>query len=467
MARRRSSALLDAPGDGVLGVALRRRRQGERLVRGDPPARGGLDHPELAAGQRAGLVEEHGGHVARVFQPAAIANQEPVAGGEGGGDGHDQRDREPERVRTRDHQHRDDPLDHERGRPSHQGPRDHGDAGRDDGHDGQEECRAVREGLRARARALGLGYEAHDAGEGRLLPGAGDFDAERARGVHRPRDDGAAGLFPERSRLPGDHGLVDLAGAVPDRPVRGNAGAGSHEHEIAVTKRRDGNGLGAVGHDPFGAIREELGELLKRSLRLGDRAHLDPVAEHHDGDQRGELPPEVHPREAERHREAPAEGHRDRQRDERHHAGEASRELADRGADEDPAAVGEDQYPEQGRDPSRRRRSAPRRVPEPMLDHRRPRQGGDREQQRSQELAAEHLDRVSRVRVVAGVAFGVRGRPGSRRSMRHGLARAGRRLMVAVVPAVGVGSAGRSVAVRLGGHGWRSEYRPPHPASPG
>jgi hypothetical protein len=67
---------------------------------------------------------------------------------------------------------------------------------------------------------------------------------------------------------------------------------------------------------------QQLRELLQRALCLGDRSHLDPVAEQHDGDERRELFPERHAREAERHRRAEDECDADREGDQGHHSRE-------------------------------------------------------------------------------------------------------------------------------------------------
>src|SRR5262249_9893698 len=155
--------------------------------------------------------------------------------------------------------------------------------------------------------------------------------------------------------------------------------------------------------DPYGGVRQQLRELFERTLRLGDRAHLDPVAEDHDRDERGQLPPEVYSGEAEGHREAEPERNADREGDERHHPGPAVGKLADRALDEHPPTVGEDERPEHRGDEARSRGPAPRLVPEPVLDHRGPDDGGDREQQGSPELAPEHLDAMTGMLVVGGV----------------------------------------------------------------
>src|SRR5213593_4269458 len=165
--------------------------------------------------------------------------------------------------------------------------------------------------------------------------------------------------------------------------------------------------LRAIADDPYGRVRQQLRELSERALRLGDRAHLDPVAEDHDRDEGGELPPEIHSGEAEGHREAEHVGDADRKGDERHHPGTTVGELADGALDEHPAAVAEDQRAEQRGNEARSRGAAPRFVAEPVLDHRGPRDGGDREQQRSPELSSEHLDAVTGMHIVGSVGVAI------------------------------------------------------------
>ena len=145
------------------------------------------------------FVEENGRHVARFLESTPIADQEPVASAKCRGDRDDQRDGEPQRVRTGDHQHGDDTLDHERGALSREKPAHQSCHGRDHSYDRQEECRAVRERLGTGAGALGLGHETHDAGERCLLAGAGDLDAEGAGGVHGAGDHRAVRSLPDRS----------------------------------------------------------------------------------------------------------------------------------------------------------------------------------------------------------------------------------------------------------------------------
>ena len=57
-----------------------------------------------------------------------------------------------------------------------------------DGRHGQPERRSVRQRLRSGSRGLRLLDEPHDAGQRRLVAGAGDLDPERSGSVDRSRD---------------------------------------------------------------------------------------------------------------------------------------------------------------------------------------------------------------------------------------------------------------------------------------
>ena len=192
--------------------------------------------------------------------------------------------------------------------------------------DGEPERRAVGERLRTGAGALGVLDQPHDPGERGAL--------SRAR--HLARSEPAPLTVPATTRSPGcfstgrdspviiDSFTVALAGA--HEAVRRDARARPDEHEIPSRSAAMGTSspLATVDDLPR-AGRKQLGELLQRPLRLEDRAHLDPVAQEHDGDERRELLPERRPRVAERHSYAEGERDADGERDERHHARKPAR----------------------------------------------------------------------------------------------------------------------------------------------
>jgi len=140
-------------------------------------------------------------------------------------------------------------------------------------------------------------------GESRPVPkGAGArvvAHGDRRVGRHRAHDACTRSLR-DRPRLAGDHRLVELGFALHDRPVGGNARARTHEHDVADAQRRNRyRRRSSVGVDAFGLVGEELGQRGQRRARLPERLHLEPVAEQHDRDEGGELPPELeieHPR---------------------------------------------------------------------------------------------------------------------------------------------------------------------------
>jgi hypothetical protein len=82
---------------------------------------------------------------------------------------------------------------------------------------------------------------------------------------------------------------------------------------------------------------------------LGDGAHLQPVAEQHDRDEGGELPPDLDVEQAQGAGPRRHEGDDDCQGDQGHHPWLAIGQLALRAADKDNAAVEEDQRAEDGR----------------------------------------------------------------------------------------------------------------------
>jgi hypothetical protein len=63
----------------MLGVGLDGRGQPQRVVGRDTGSGGDRDNPELPTCERPRLVEDDGGHVARLFQPAAVTHEEPAA----------------------------------------------------------------------------------------------------------------------------------------------------------------------------------------------------------------------------------------------------------------------------------------------------------------------------------------------------------------------------------------------------
>ena len=138
---------------------------------------------------------------------------------------------------------------------------------------------------------------------------------------------------------------------------------------------------------------------MQGTLRVHDRAHLYPVAEEHDGDEGGQLPPEVRADAGDRGIEAVDKGDGDGQRNERHHAGEAVLEFGDRASEKDHPAVEKEKGPKDGRKPGGAGKLRHREA-EPRMDHRRVEDDRDGEEQAEPELRLEQGRAVPRVLVV-------------------------------------------------------------------
>ena len=395
----------------------------------------------LAEGECAGLVEHHDVEGAGLFETTSIPDQQSAPRAEGRGDGDHERDRESERVRAGDHQHRHHPLDRERGGGADGEPDAEREGTRRERDDGEPEGGSIGQGLGPALGGLGLLHQPHDPGEHRVAPHAGDDHPQGSRFIDGATDDLVPGRLHDRAGLAGEHRFVHAPLPFPEPPVGRDPGTWADEEQIAGFERGDGD----LFHDfrptlsahPFRRIRQELCEFGERPLRLGDRAHLDPVPEQHDGDEGRQLLPEGHPRKAERDRGTEAEGDRDGQGDQRHHPGQAVFQFPDGSLEKGPSTIPEDQRPERRRDPSRPRKGR-RHVPQGPLQHVSPDEGGKGQEEGEPEPIAEHRDRVPGMPVVTFVS-----RPSGPLLMPSACGRCGMRW----------GSGGRCVVVVVHLHG--------------
>ena len=220
--------------------------------------------------------------------------------------------------------------------------------------DEEEEGRgAVGEHLRARLRRLRLGDQPHDPRQRRCLAHRGHADAQAATGRHRPRHHPIIGLLGDRSRLAGDHRLVTSAAPSTTTPSAGTRVPGRTRSTSPSATVPSGTVSGLHRRRPARRRRGAGRPRLEGALGLHDRAHLDPVPQAHDGDERRQLPPHVDLEQAQRRGPRRDEGDHDGERDEGHHPRLAIAQLGARALQEDPAAVREDDRPQHRRDPAR------------------------------------------------------------------------------------------------------------------
>ena len=162
----------------MFAVGLHPASEAEHLSLRAPVGSGDADHDVLTLGEGAGLVEQHGTNAATGLEGETVLDQDPVARGHGTRQRGREWDGKPQGVRTRDHQHRHDPHD---GLVSLTEQRPHD--GRDDRsahrHVEQERRGPVGQHLRTRPRFLGLGHQASDPGQRRVLTDRGDLDPHR------------------------------------------------------------------------------------------------------------------------------------------------------------------------------------------------------------------------------------------------------------------------------------------------
>ena len=265
----------------------------------------------------------------------------------------------------------------------------------------QDGSRSIGECLGARPGGLRRGDHAHDPRERGLLPDRVDPDVESTPGHDGACDHSIALGLRHGLGLTGDDRLVDVGRAVDDRAVDGDSGPGPHEDDVTHPELRESDGLCVLTVDPFGGVREQRRECCQGPLRLGDRAHLQPVAEQHDRDEGRELPPDLDVEETQRPGPARHEGDGDGEGDEGHHPGLAVGQLATASAQEDEPAVQEDHRPEDRRDEGRAREHG-RGVAQPLLRIAAPDHDRDRERQAEPEAVAEHRDGMPGVAIVAG-----------------------------------------------------------------
>ena len=388
----------------MLGVTLEGGRQSQRPIL-SPVFRGGdIHNTEFALSQRAGLVEDHHIDLAGSLQRQPVPDQDAVAGPESRRDGNDQWDGKSERVRAGDHEHGNDAVQDFDVERIGNGP---GNGSHERSCQGNVEEPAgslIRQDLCPRFGLLGLLDQAHDAGQGGLLAGGCHAHTQAALAVDGPGDDLCACHLVDRRRLTGDHRLVDIRMPFRHLTVGGNACARADEDEIAMLERGDRHSLGHVTVvDALGGVGHELRQLVERTGSLAHRAHLEPVTEQHDVDQRDELPEETFPQVQELRRDAVHERNGNCQRDERHHTRLAFPDLGDCHLQEGDPAVDEDDHRKDKGDPLAAGEGW-RREAEPHLDHLAVQQDRDAQEQAPPEANPEHLLMTAVVRAMPGVS---------------------------------------------------------------
>jgi hypothetical protein len=94
--------------------------------------------------------------------------------------------------------------------------------------------------LRARAGSLRRGDEPHDPGENGLVPDCRNADAKAPATDNCSRNYFGGCHFRHCFGLAGDHGLVNIGGALNDSAVCRNAGSGPDKNDVANAQHESG-----------------------------------------------------------------------------------------------------------------------------------------------------------------------------------------------------------------------------------
>ena len=273
---------LDGFGDRVFALGLGGGDQAQGLVITEQEIR--QLRPSL--GQRPRLVQHHGVDAGQDFERRSLAEQHPHFGALSGPDHDRRRRRQPHGARTRDQQHRHRGHESEtqrRIRPECQPhPEGGGGGGDDDGHEDRGDL--VGEPLDRRFGALRLLDHPDDLGEHRMVADPRGLKGEGAGLVDGAADHLGARRFLHRHRFAGNHGFVDVARALGDDAVHGQALAGADQDQVPRHHVLDGNFHLLSVPDYVGRLGPQPHQLLDRlgSSSLGDG--LEVAAEQDQGD---------------------------------------------------------------------------------------------------------------------------------------------------------------------------------------
>ena len=237
----------------------------------------------LAQGERACLVEDHGGELLSPLQHLAAADQDallralahPHHQGRWGGDA--------QGTGAGNHQHGDEgqQTTAELARQGPEGKRREGDQHRGWNKPARD---LIGQALHAGRAGLGLLHDANDLGQGGVGSHPAGLKTEQAIAIHGAADEFGTGLFGHWQGFTGEQGFVHRGAALQHHPIGGDLLARAHQHRLAGV-----DGIGGHGHLHAVADHRGRGGLKIEQLAHGGRgAFLDDLlhvfAHQHEGD---------------------------------------------------------------------------------------------------------------------------------------------------------------------------------------
>jgi len=194
----------DRPGERVFGVRFGCGCDSEHVFGCEPGHRLDVGQHWSTSGERAGLVEDHQVEVACSLESQPVLDQQAVARAERRADRDHEGDREPEGMRTGNHEHRRGAHKRTFAVPERP-PDDEGDDPRGECHVEEQRRGPVGEGLRARPRGLCRRDQTHDARQRRCLSDRCDAHTQTSTFGHGSGDDRCTRVLWYGARLACDH----------------------------------------------------------------------------------------------------------------------------------------------------------------------------------------------------------------------------------------------------------------------
>ena len=221
-----------------------------------------------------------------------------------------------------------------------QGPEQNGRKASTKRNEGQPFCGCICEILCLRLAGLGFLDQFDDTRQKCFVAGLVDADGERTFSIDRTANDFGISPLEDGLGLTGQHGFVERRLAFDDDPVCRDFFARLDQQMLAACKGRDRHiAYRAVFCHKVGFVRHQRGKFLERPAGAKDRFHFDPVPEQHDCDQCRQFPEEGLVASECNHAHRIGIGGGDRDRDQRHHAYIAGRNLSPEAFQERPAAI--------------------------------------------------------------------------------------------------------------------------------
>lgn len=237
----------------MFAVGFHSRGPTDHLVGRGTVGAGDVGHRVCPGRQGPGLVEQHGIDRAHPLQGEAVLHQDSGTGRHRGRHCDGERDRQAERMRTGDDQHRDGPFDRLI-EVTERGPHDERDCAGSDGDVEQHRREPVGQRLGPASGFLCLGNESLDPGEGGVVTDGVDPDPDRRVGRHCSSNSAIAGRLGDRLGLASDHGLIDLSVTVDDHTISRYTTTGPDQNDVIDSQIVDRHRLDAAADGAFGLI---------------------------------------------------------------------------------------------------------------------------------------------------------------------------------------------------------------------